>query len=32
VPDEAGSSSGHGPTGNGAEHASTRAAGGSAHP
>ena len=32
APDEAGSSSGHGPTGNGAEHASTRAAGGSAHP
>jgi hypothetical protein len=32
APDEAASSSGHGPTGNGAEHASTRAAGGSAHP
>jgi len=32
APHEAGSSSGHGPTGNGAEHASTRAAGGSAHP
>jgi hypothetical protein len=32
LPDGAGSSSGHGPTGNGAEHASTRAAGGSAHP
>jgi hypothetical protein len=32
APGEAGSSSGHGPTGNGAEHASARAAGGSAHP